>query len=369
MSWTLVEDAAALEGALAAIAGHGEIAVDTEFMRRNTFYPQVALLQLCVDDHAYLIDPTRVDAVDAIRALLQDPGCVKVLHSCSEDLEVFRRWLGVMPTPLVDTQRAAALLGEDFGLGYRALVSGLLGIELEKGETRSDWLRRPLTESQCEYAAQDVLHLLPAWHVLRSRAEETGRGGWVLEEGEEARRLLLEREENLYRRVKGASRLSRPQLGVLRGLCNWREERARTLDKPRGWILDDKVCVALAQRQPGSVRELESIDNLPPAVRRKSGDTLVQVIRDNLELSAADQPEAMPQPLPPAQRDTLKALRGRIRERAAELGCAPEILLSGADLELLVREAAGESVSMPARFSGWRAAAAVEPLRAMLADA
>jgi len=218
VSWTLVESDAALAPVLERLSTCPELAVDTEFMRRNTYYPQVALLQLCGGDEAFLVDPLRIEDLDGLRALLTAPAVTKLLHSCSEDLEVFRCWLGVLPEPLVDTQRAAALLGEAFGLGYRALVERLCGISLDKGETRSDWLRRPLSDSQCHYAALDVTELLPAWRVLRERAEDRGRVAWVLEEGEEARAALAERERDLHGRIKGAGRLSPRQTEVLRRL-------------------------------------------------------------------------------------------------------------------------------------------------------
>jgi ribonuclease D len=187
VTWSLVEDDAALDAALSALDGATEIAVDTEFMRRNTYYPQVALLQLCVDDHAWLIDPLKISTLDALRELMLNPACTKILHSCSEDLEVFRHWLAVVPEPLIDTQRAAALVGQAFGLGYRALVAELTGVELDKGETRSDWLKRPLSESQCHYAALDVTELVPAWALLRERAQQQGRMDWISGRGQRAR--------------------------------------------------------------------------------------------------------------------------------------------------------------------------------------
>lgn len=369
MSWTLIESDAALEGALEDLRGAQEIFVDTEFMRRNTYYPQVALLQLSRGGHAWLIDPLRITQLEALRGLLGDPATRKILHSCSEDLEVFRHWLGVLPEPLIDTQRAAALLGEAFGLGYRALVAQLTGVELEKGETRSDWLRRPLTESQCHYAALDVLELQPAWDVLRGRAEEQGRMDWILEEGREPARLLAEREQGLYRRIKSASRLNRRQLEILRRLCEWREQRARQVDKPRGWVLEDSACVAIAREMPDRAEALAALDVLPPSVLRKQGATLLACVSAAREMGEAELPEALPAPLQAPQRSALKALRGAAREIAEKLDVAPEILVSGADLELLLREHKGAQIDTPERWQGWRAERVIAPLRASLREA
>jgi ribonuclease D len=367
MSHTLVDSDAGLARVLAALAGAREVAVDTEFMRRDTYYPQVALLQLCAGSEAWLVDPLSITALDGLRDFLVDDRVVKVLHSCSEDLEVFRCWLGVLPAPLIDTQRAAALLGEAFGLGYRALVEVLLGIDLEKGETRSDWLQRPLTASQCHYAAQDVIQLLPAWQVLREGAEAQGRMAWLLEEGADACAALAERERDIHLRVKGAGRLAPRQLEVLRRLCLWREERARRLDRPRGWVLSDKACLAIAREQPRRHESLEGLDVLPPAVLRRQGDALLTCVEEALATPAGDLPAAAPPGLAPPQRERLKSLREALRERAEALGIAPEAALSGSELELLVREAAGETIVAPPRWSGWRADAVVAPLRAALA--
>jgi ribonuclease D len=367
MTWTLIESDEALHDALSQLAGAADLAVDTEFMRRNTFYPQVALLQLCAGEHAYLVDPLRIQNLAPVRSLLTNPEVYKVLHSCSEDLEVFRHWLGVLPEPLIDTQRAAGLLGENFGLGYRALVEALLGISLDKGETRSDWLRRPLSESQCHYAAQDVLHLLPAWRILRERAERQGRLAWVLEEGREASAALADRDEELFRRVKGAGRLSGRQLEVLRRLCDWREERAKAADKPRGWVLDDKTCLAIARDMPAHREALAAIEGLPPAVLRRQGDAILALIGDARAADAAHLPAPSPRPLVAGERDRLKLLRERVRDLASAAGVAPEAALSTSDLELLVRQASGGREAEPRRWSGWRADAFITPLRESLA--
>ncbi len=366
MSWTLIQSDAELQQVIAGFATCTEIAVDTEFMRRNTYNPQIGLLQLCADDEAFLIDPLAVGDLEELRELLVSPSIIKVLHSCSEDLEVFRHWLGVLPSPLIDTQRAAALLGEPFGLGYRALVERLRGVVLDKGETRSDWLRRPLSESQCHYAALDVLELLPVWHQLRDRAESQGRMEWLLEDGREAIAALAEREAGLYRRIKGSGRLNARQMEVLRRIVDWREDRARRLDKPRGWILEDKVCLAIARDMPTRQEALAAIEQLPPAVLNRQGKVLLSLVRDALDVPAQDLPAPAPAPLGPEQRKTLKDLREHLRVLAEGLGIAPEAALTGAELELLVREGDGNRVASPARWAGWREQTLLAPLRAQL---
>lgn len=366
MSWTLVNDDAGVERALEAVAGASAIAVDTEFMRRNTFYPQIALLQLCADDHAWLIDPLNLKSLDSLRELMVAPDVLKVLHSCSEDLEVFNHWLGVVPAPLVDTQRAAGLLGETAGIGYRALVELVSGVLLDKGETRSNWLQRPLTESQCHYAALDVLELVPVWRELASRAHQQHRMEWVMQEGELALSQFAERDRDLSKRIKGASRLSRRELATLHLLARWREDRAIAVDKPRGWVLEDKACLALAKAMPGSIEDMTALEALPPSVLRKQGDALVGLINQSRQLADENLPSLRPAPLSSSQRALLKDLRERLKSIADSLKVAPEALLAGADLELLVRRSNGEDIVEPTRWSGWRAELVVQPILASM---
>jgi ribonuclease D len=215
MEWQLIESDEALRSALAEVAGSSVVAVDTEFMRRNTFFPQCALVQLCFGDRALLVDPLTITDPAPMAALLADTGIIKVLHSASEDLEVFSRWPGILPQPLFDSQRAAALLDLGFGLGYSSLVKLICDVELPKGETRSDWLQRPLTESQCEYAAQDVAWLLPVWKHLDHLCRQQGKEDWVLTDGRDAIAAFTTPRNGLLKRFKSAWKLDARQLGTL----------------------------------------------------------------------------------------------------------------------------------------------------------
>ncbi len=375
MSWEWIETSAELSDVVARYAGAGAVMVDTEFMRRNTFYPQVALVQLCFDradeeaPRAYLVDPLALDDTTALTDLFADPAIIKVLHSPSEDLEVFRHWLGVLPQPLFDTQRAAALVNVGFGMGYRNLVAEFTGVELPKGETRSDWLKRPLTESQCHYAAQDVTFLRTLWRELETRTRSAGKYDWVLADGLVAIETSLALESRAHERpIKGAWKLPHREQASLAALSAWRERTARERDKPRNWILDDKACVQIASRAPGTVAQLKACAELPPPVLRRHGDEIIDVLNAQRQESEADWPPPQPAPLSAGQRDRVKQLKGVARELADALDVAPEILLSGQDYELLLREAAGEPVVAPLYWQGWRRDAAIEPLRARLAS-
>jgi ribonuclease D len=373
MRWQLIESDDALRTLLSNAAGCQAVIVDTEFMRRNTFYPQVALLQLCFpcddasSEMAWLVDPLALSDPGPLAALLTDPAVVKVVHSGSEDLEVFQRWLGVLPQPLFDTQRAAALLNIGFGLGYGALVQQLCNVDLPKGETRSDWLQRPLTASQCEYAAQDVTWLVPVWRELHARCVSQDKLDWVLEDGRDATRALGTEVYDFQKRIKSAWKLDRRQLGILAAVCRWREDTARSRDKPRGWIIDDETCFRLAVEDPGSLPALDAKLGLPSSVVRRHGEALVELLATQRTVPDSALPQTLPAPLNAAQRQQVKALKASLSEIAKGLSAAPEVLAQSKDCELLLRQAQGETIEQPAYWQGWREALVFAPLRELLA--
>jgi ribonuclease D len=373
VDWRLIESDAALRQLLDQAAGCEAVIVDTEFMRRNTFYPQVALLQLCFSsgpaaDCAWLIDPLTIEDTSGLAALLGNMGVLKVLHSASEDLEVFQRWLGVLPQPLFDTQRAAGLLDIGFGLGYAALVQEICNVELPKGETRSDWLQRPLTDAQCEYAAQDVSWLLQVWRELHPRAAAQGKLEWILADGADATAAMGNGLNSYFQRIKTAWKLNSRQLGSLVALCEWREQTARDRDKPRSWIIDDKACLQLAQSNPDSYAAMRDTADLPPPALRRYSEELLQVLAQQRAVPDNELPQRLPTPLNARQRDLLKKMKAQIREIAGSLESAPEALLQGKDYELLLRDAIGETVVVPAHWQGWRQQQVIEPLRRYLVD-
>lgn len=354
----VVTSAAQLEAAAAVWRACPVLALDTEFMRTDTFFPRLALVQVSSGAEAWLVDPLAIPDLTPLAELLSAPGVVKVLHSCSEDLEVFQHALGYRPAPLYDTQVAAALTGHGFSLGYGALVQRLLGVELDKQETRSDWLRRPLTNAQLAYAAADVHYLLPIYRQLADAAEAQGKNAWVAEEME---RLLVQaavvippREQ--YRRVKGAGRLKRVELAALRELAAWRETQARTGDRPRGHVVNDVELLALAAARPRDRAALAAVGELRPRVIREHGDQLLAALAAAASVAPADHPEPLDQGPPErTARDLIRACRDWLAERAEALEVAPEMLARRADLEALARSwQAGEANLPSALATGWR---------------
>lgn len=332
------------------------VALDTEFMRVDTFYPKAGLVQVGDGERAYLIDPLLIGDWSPFAKLLEDRAVLKVLHACSEDLEVFLRLTGALPQPLLDTQLAAGYLGIGYSMGYSRLVQSVLGIELPKDETRSDWLQRPLTEMQVRYAAEDVQHLAELYAALEPRLVEPKRA-WMLEDGTELV-ANLRREvvpEELYREAKLAWKLSRAQLAVLRELCAWREIEARLRDQPRNRILREHSLWPLARFQPDNLVSLARIDDMHPRTVRQDGNTLLKLIREAAETPPEHWPEALPEPLPPDASPLLKKLRAVGHAEAERLGMAPELMLRKKHLEALLKSGYPDGpYSLPEGLRGWR---------------
>lgn len=333
------------------------IAVDTEFMRSSTFYPKIGLLQINDGEQNFLIDPLAFETaeLEPLRLLWQNTSVVKVLHACSEDLEVFQHWLGVVPQPLFDTQMAANYAACGFSLSYAKLVQHFLDLELEKGETRSDWLKRPLSESQCHYAALDVEYLLEIYQRLNVMLEQKQRLEYLQED---CQRLLdnaqVEFEPRAaYLKVKSAWRLSSRSLGVLQALCVWREEQARKRDIPRNRLMKDGQLFAIAKRPAKKVKDLARVEGLPGRTLREDGETLIEIIA-NVLADDAGWPEVLERPLSVEQGQQLKMLREHGNQLAEGMDLAPELLFNKKEWEELIRHLLFQRPLKSSRFDGWR---------------
>nr|WP_178114111.1 ribonuclease D [Pseudomonas sp. SST3] len=332
------------------------VAVDTEFMRVDTFYPIAALLQVGDGRCAYLIDPLLITDWTAFAGLLQDQAVVKVLHACSEDLEVLWRLTGSLPMPLFDTQLAAGYLNIGFSMGYSRLVQSVLHIELPKGETRSDWLQRPLSEMQVRYAAEDAQHLAELYEALLPKLSDEKRA-WVQEDGAELV-ANLQREtdpDEAYRDVKQAWRLKPKQLAVLRVLTAWRERQARARNQPRNRVLREHSLWPLARTQPTDLVSLARIDDMHPRTVRQDGETLLELIRIAAATPEQDWPEPLPEPLPLEASGLLKTLRAVGQREAQALDIAPELMLRKKVLEALLKTGYPDGpYELPDSLRGWR---------------
>lgn len=337
--------------------GQAAIALDTEFMRSETFYPKTGLLQVGDGQGFYLIDPLAIDELQPLRELFTDPQVTKVLHAPSEDLEVFQHWLGVLPEPLFDTQLAAAFVGEGFSLGYAGLGKAILGVEIPKGETRSNWLQRPLSVAQKRYAALDVAHMLVIYGKLLQRLKANGRLDWAKAEsaGLVAKARQEPEPEDYYRKLGSAWKLRPGELAVLRQVCAWREAEARRINRPRNRLIKEAGLWELARRQPSDLGKLQALKEVPGRTLRDYGEVLLAQIELGRNQPESLWPEPLPAPLGRAEAPLLKALKAHVRQLAERLDLPPELLVRKRDYEALVRSGLeGGDFTLPPSLEGWR---------------
>ncbi len=340
------------------------IGLDTEFIRERTYWPQLALVQVALDasdDGILLVDPLVPGMTDALVPLLTDASVIKVMHSASEDLVAFKHACGVLPTPLFDTQIAAALAGIGGGMGYQKLVQAQTGVALAKGETRSDWLRRPLSPAQLEYAADDVRHL----HALHAQLEEAldmhGRGHWLAEDCARLQASVADDEGERWPHLpmRSAQFLDPDAQGRLLRLLRWRDAHARRSDRPRSWILDNELAVAIARNNPVDTAALRKLLEATPKSPRNLGDAILQALSSPLA-DEAGMPLARGEERDKKQ---LRAMQDAVSALASELGLPEGLLASRRWLETLQ-----DGADWPGALSGWRRAL-LEPGIAPLLDA
>ena len=243
-----------LEGLRDRLIDHPRVAIDTEFHRERTYFPELALLQIGSPDGVYLIDPLRCDV--GILAPVLDSSVLWIAHAAQQDLEVLHLATGVTPRNLFDTQIASGFIGMSTP-SLSALVSSTLGVNLSKGDRLTDWLRRPLTPAQCAYAANDVLHLDAVYEKVTEELIGLDRLGWAEEAcAESLSRRQESTSDDAWLRVKDARSLKGEARGVARSVARWRDERARQLNVPVRRVLSDMALVSIAQQVPTSANEL-----------------------------------------------------------------------------------------------------------------
>lgn len=338
-------------GTLTGSLGSAEIlALDTEFVRERTFYPELCLIQVASDSTIAAVDCVAEVALEDFYDALTGPGRGWVLHSSRQDLEILLQ-VGVgLPDRLIDTQVAAALLGNTPQIGYAQLVEDQLGIALDKSHTRTDWRRRPIAPAALEYAIDDVRYLLPLWHRLERMLIERQRLEWFTQD---CAALLASFQDNSgewpWDRIKGVRGLDRTSQSVARALSSWREDQAARINRPRRWLMSDEVLISLARGQPVSETALANGYELTSRFRDRHGSRLLKVIEAGRAAAPQHQPVANSS-LSPAERQALKALGKAIKDRAATLDVATEILATRQEMIDWLRG------TPPQRLTrGWRA--------------
>ena len=348
-----ITDAAPLEALHAAAPA--VIGLDTEFVRERTWWPQLALVQIATydadgiaaDDDILLVDPLSPGVCAALAKLLADPRILKVMHSAGEDLIALGHTCGAVPAPLFDTQIAAALTGVGAGLGYQRLLQETLAVTVDKGETRSDWLRRPLSESQLRYAADDVRHLGALHRDLGQRLQTFDREAWLVED---CARMLANATDDTpdpwpHLGLRSAQFLDRDaQIRLLR-LLRWRETYARDHDRPRSWILDNELAAGLARNPPRDLAGLQRAFDASPKAPRKLASLILEVLHTALP-DEADLPLAS---VDDRDRAVYKRLQQAVAARSVELGLPDGVLASRRWLEALQ-----DGEDWPGPLGGWR---------------
>lgn len=331
------------------------LALDTEFVRERTYYPQLCLIQVSDGTEPAVVDTLGVDDLSPLLELLYRDNTVKVFHSGSQDLEIFAQLRDAVPQPLFDTQIAAALLGEGDQLGYAALVERRLGITLDKSLTRTNWARRPLRPAEIDYAAEDVRHLATLYPQLREELARCGRLAWLEEECARIANPELYRTapEAAWQRLRTLHRQPPTARAAAMALAAWREREAMARNRPRKWILADDALYTLAERRPQTVDQLESLHALPPKMLARHGKTLLEVLAQAGDFETPGMPNQSP--LDAAQKKRFNAVRERLGACAKRLRIPASLLANRAELEQWVRY--GESANIPLQ-QGWRREAA-----------
>lgn len=329
------------------------VGLDTEFVRERTWWPKLALVQVALEGGDILLVDTLAPGMNqALAPMLADPAVLKVMHSASEDLVALQHACGVVPAPLFDTQVAAALAGIAAGAGYQRLVQDLLGVALPKGETRSDWLRRPLSAAQLEYAADDVLHLFALHELLSARLAEQGRDGWLREDAERtvtaAADPALEPWPHLA--MRSAQFLDAPAQHRLLRLLRWRDAHARRADRPRSWILDNELATALARKPPADRAALQRQLEATPKSPRALGDAIWAALETPLD-DEAGAPLARADDRDKAR---MRGLQDAVAALSAELGLPDGVLASRRWLQMLLDARADGATEWPGPLAGWR---------------
>lgn len=359
----MLESAAQVSRAAKAWRRTGLLALDTEFVRERTYHADLGLVQLSDGQTVWLIDPLLEGVLAPLAELLADERVIKLLHSPSEDLEVLLHTTGELPTPLVDSQQACALLGQPLQLGYHKAAEWLLGIPIDKDLTRSNWLARPLRPELLHYAALDVCVLPLMWAKLRGQLDDLGRLPWL---EEDCGRMLDEARQPVdpmdrWARIRGVGRLDGDSLAVLQSLAAWRETEAQARNRPRGFIVKDPVLLTIAREQMDHPRDLETLGDFHPRARQRYGRDITRRVREALDSGATlpVQPQAGPE-----ERKTLKAMRKLVEKEAEALGIEPTVLATKRDMEAMLF--GGPTAPLPGRLTGWRRPIVGEPLQTLL---
>jgi ribonuclease D len=360
-----------LENICQEIDKAGRCAIDLEFIPERTYAPILCLVQVATDTNAYVIDPVALPDLSQLWDRISDPHVLVVLHAANQDLDIINALSGKVPQNIFDTQIGAGFAGLGYPLGYGKLLNQLLAIAIDKTESFTDWLTRPLTDAQMKYAIDDVCHLLPIYDRLRENLEELGRLTWA---EEECKRYVdaarYERDHSLdFLRVKGSSGLNRRGLAVLQALCEWRNKEAARMNKPLKSVLSDNTLLELCRRPPRQLSEIQRVRSIRPDQVKNFGQAILASVETGMKTPEAQLP-TWPSSRMPAKKDVLIAdmLFAVLKVFAYQSDLATELVGTRDDVQALVRvfrEEGTEKSALPL-LHGWRWTMAGQHLWAVL---
>ena len=334
------------------------LAVDTEFVGEDTFVPRLELVQVATAEVSAVIDVPATSSLDPLWEVVADAKIEKILHAGRQDLELIYTHAKQVPSPIFDTQMAAAMVGYGTQISYAQLVERVVGAKLAKSHTLTNWSHRPLTEEQLAYALEDVHYLLPVHEHLLKRLQSMGRQGWMHEEFARLTGSLTDGSRDprqRYQRIKGWEGLKPQAAAVLRELVAWRDEEARRRNVPRGRVVRDEVLVQLARHIPKSMAALKATRGLHGSMAERCGEAMMEAIRRALAAPPSEWPAvSKPRKPEPESIGQVELLQAVLKARAAELNIAPTLLATSADLQALIE---GRQSTQPPDIpllQGWR---------------
>ncbi|ATD00797.1 ribonuclease D [Pseudoalteromonas spongiae] len=338
MQYSFITEQQELDSAVASYNNKSVLAVDTEFMRRRTLYPELALLQIYDGDRICLIDPTLDLDLSSFWQLMENPNIIKVLHSPSEDLEVFARHGNCTPAPLFDTQFALSLLGERNCVGFANMVEMLLEEQIDKSESRTNWLQRPLTKAQLDYAAADVFYLMPCFNIIKEKLNDDKQGIVFGESAVIANKRKYETPLELaYLDIKNAWQLNPKQLAVLQQLAAWRLNRAREKNLALNFIVKEHILFEIAKTQPTHFGALKRLCEGDQGLLNRYGKTLLNLVKIGLDKDEAEHPEKIQRLIDfHGYKKTLKELRAELEKIAKDNDIPLDVLASKKQMNQLI---------------------------------
>jgi ribonuclease D len=351
----IISDTSQLAEACDTLAKSEFVAVDTEFLRETTFWPQLCLIQLSGPELDAIVDPLAPGLELApFFALMADASVTKVFHAARQDIEIIFNRGGLLPHPIFDTQVAAMVCGFGDSASYDTLVQRIKNVQLDKSSRFTDWSHRPLSQKQLDYAISDVTHLKDVYLHLKAELERENRTEWLAEEMSilESRETYDLHPDDAWARLR--MRIRKPiELAILKNLAAWREREARSRDVPRGRVLKDDAIFEIAQQAPKDAEALGRLRTIPKGYERsQSGAAILAAVNAALALPKSELPKiARPPNAPEGTGAAVEMLKVLLKLIAEKHGVAAKIIATGDDLDLIA--ARGEEAEVPA-LNGWR---------------